>query len=191
MLLGVRVIPLEAEVGNVVVHGGATGALGLVPLDFDAGVQVILPVFGDNILLFEGISEVVGMTVAYIFNTKVVDDEAEEDREPFVVPNTRSGGELLVSVIGYDLFADLVVEDARLGEAVDTTVDFEVDPTISDIVKKVIFVNGVLRNVEEIDAEIFRTVQRVLEIEVRDVKGDRLGVFSGYYAVQDKLDKIQ
>ena len=33
-LLGVRVIPFEAEVGNVVVHGDATGALGVTPLLF-------------------------------------------------------------------------------------------------------------------------------------------------------------
>ena len=40
------------------------------------------------------------MTVAYIFNTKVVDGEAEEDRAPFLAPNTRSGGALVLSVLG-------------------------------------------------------------------------------------------
>ena len=99
-LLGVRVIPLEAEVGNVVVRGEATGALGVVPLEIDAGVQVTLPVFGDIVVFFEGISKAVGMVFAYIFNTKVVDDEAEEDRAPFVAPKTRSGGALVVTVLG-------------------------------------------------------------------------------------------
>ena len=40
------------------------------------------------------------MVVADIFNTKDVNDEAEEDRAPFVAPKTRSGGALVVSVIG-------------------------------------------------------------------------------------------
>ena len=40
------------------------------------------------------------MEVANIFNTKVVNDEAEEDREPFVSPKTWSSGALVVSVLG-------------------------------------------------------------------------------------------
>ena len=54
-LLGIRVIPLEAEVGNVVVHGKATSALGVLPLEIGAGVQVTLSIFSDIIVLFEGI----------------------------------------------------------------------------------------------------------------------------------------
>ena len=37
-------------------------------------------------------------------------------------------------------------------------VDFEVDPTISDKVKKVVFINEVLRNVGELDENIFMVV---------------------------------
>ena len=39
------------------------------------------------------------MAAADIFNTKVVDDEAEEYRAPFLAPKTGSGGALIVSVI--------------------------------------------------------------------------------------------
>ena len=98
-LLVVGVIPLEAEFGDVVVHGEATGAFGVVPLGIDAGVQVTLPVFGGIVVFFEGISKVVGVAVAYIFNTKVINNKAEEYRAPFVAPNTRSGGALVVSVL--------------------------------------------------------------------------------------------
>ena len=72
----------------------------VVPLDIDAGVQITLPVFSDMIVFFEGISKVVGMAVTYVFNTKVVGDEAEEDRAPFVAPNTRSGCALVLYVLG-------------------------------------------------------------------------------------------
>ena len=37
-LLGVRVIPLEAEVGDVVIHGKATGAMGVVPFEIDDSI---------------------------------------------------------------------------------------------------------------------------------------------------------
>ena len=58
-------------------------------------------------------------------------------------------------------------------------VDFEVNPTISDRFKKIIFINEILRNVREIDANIFRTIYRGIEIEVINIKGDILGVFTG------------
>ena len=66
-----------------------------------------------------------------------------------------------------------------MGEAVYTMVDFEVNPTISDRFKKIIFINEILRNVREIDANIFRTIYRGIEIEVINIKGDILGVFTG------------
>ena len=74
--------------------------LGVVPLEIDSGVKINLPVFSDIIVFFEGILKVVGMAVTYVFNTKVVDDEVEEDRAPSVAPNTSSGGALVLSVLG-------------------------------------------------------------------------------------------
>ena len=41
-----------------------------------------------------------GRAVADIFNTKVVDNESEEDRAPFLAPKSRSGGALVVSMLG-------------------------------------------------------------------------------------------
>ena len=40
------------------------------------------------------------MAVANIFNTNVVDDEAEEDRAPFVAPKDGSAVALLVAILG-------------------------------------------------------------------------------------------
>ena len=40
------------------------------------------------------------MTVANIFNTKVVNNETEEDRAPFVAPKDGSGGALVVAMLG-------------------------------------------------------------------------------------------
>ena len=99
-LLGVRVIPFEAEVGNVVFRGKATGVTGVVPFDIYASVQITLLVLSDVLVLFEGISKFMGMAVADIFNTKVVDDEAKEGSTPCVATNTGSGGALVVSMLG-------------------------------------------------------------------------------------------
>ena len=99
-LLGVGVITLEAEVGDVVIHGEATGAMDVVLFEIDAIIQVSFPVFSDVIVLFEGTPKVMGMAVAGIFNTKVVEYKDEENRVPFLAPKTGSGGALVVSVLG-------------------------------------------------------------------------------------------
>ena len=54
-LLGVKVITLEADVSNVVVHGEAKCAWVVFPLEIYAGVQITLPFFSDIIVFFEGI----------------------------------------------------------------------------------------------------------------------------------------
>ena len=99
-LLGVGLIPLEAEVGDVFINDKATGAMGVVPFDIDTSVQITFPVFRDVIVLFEGILKVISMAVADSFKIKVINDEAEEDRAPFVEPEDGSGGALVVAMLG-------------------------------------------------------------------------------------------
>ena len=48
-----------------------------------------------------------------------------------------------------------------------------------------------MRDVQELDADIFRAVERGLEMEVGDIKCDKLGVFLREDAIYDKLDEIQ
>ena len=48
------------------------------------------------------------MTFTDIFNTKVVDDEAEEDGTPFVMPQALSGVTLLVAMFGEAFFKKVV-----------------------------------------------------------------------------------
>ena len=93
---GVGMIPLEAEVGDVVIHGKVTGVMGVVPFEIDISVKITFPFFSDVIVLFEGILKVMGMAVANIFKNKVVNNDTEED----TAPRTRSDGALLVSILG-------------------------------------------------------------------------------------------
>ena len=39
--LGVRMIPFEAESGDVVVHGETAGAISVLPLEVDASIHII------------------------------------------------------------------------------------------------------------------------------------------------------
>ena len=48
-----------------------------------------------------------------------------------------------------------------------------------------------MRDVQKLNADIFRSVERGLEIEVGYIKRDKIGVFSREGATYDKLDEIQ
>ena len=76
-------------------------------------------------------------------------------------------------------------------EAVDASANFEVDPVIVYVLHEVVFVDEVLRDVGELDFDVFRTIQRGAEIEVGDVEGAELGAFAGEDTVDHELDKFK
>ena len=60
--------------------------MSVIPLEVDAGIQISLPIFGDVVVFLEGIAKVLAMPFNDIFNTKVFNNEAEDDRTPVVTP---------------------------------------------------------------------------------------------------------
>ena len=54
--LWVRMITFEAEIGNVVIHGEAAGALSVILIDFDASIKITLPIFSDVAVFLEVIA---------------------------------------------------------------------------------------------------------------------------------------
>ena len=45
-------------------------------------------------------------------------------------------------------------------------------------------------DVTHLDADILWSIQRGLEVDVFDVKGDKFGAFAGKYAVEEELDEV-
>ena len=84
---------------DVVFHGEATGALGVVPGEVDACVEVALSVFGEVVEFLDGVSEVVSVVVANVFDSEVVYYEGEHDGSPFVPPEPWSTLALIVTLL--------------------------------------------------------------------------------------------
>ncbi len=85
---------------NVVFHGKPTSAFGVVPIKVDSRVEVAVPVLLDVLMFFDGVVEMDGMFLAYIFHAEVVDNYGEHDGTPFVVPQTRCAFALVVTLFG-------------------------------------------------------------------------------------------
>ena len=91
------IVPPE-DVGDVSVHGEATGAVSVVPCEVNTSKLGARPVRGDFVVRREGLQEVVGVLTANVFNTEIIHDKDENDRSPFVTPEARCSGTLIVAM---------------------------------------------------------------------------------------------
>ena len=71
-LLEIRVFKFYSQLGNVVFHREAAGALVLVPFQFDAYVEVAFLIDRHFIVIPKCIEDVVSMTLTYAFNATIV-----------------------------------------------------------------------------------------------------------------------
>ena len=71
-LAGIGMVKLGAQFGDIVFHREAAGALGVVPDQIDAYIQVALLVDCDLVVFAEGIEEVVGMAFAHVLDPEIV-----------------------------------------------------------------------------------------------------------------------
>jgi hypothetical protein len=84
-------LELEKEVVDVPWHAEATPFTSIIPFDGDAGKFVSSNIELDPVVSLEKVQEEVEMFNADVFDTKVIHDEAELERPPFVMPKPRSG----------------------------------------------------------------------------------------------------
>ena len=68
------VAPFKEEVFDIFFYGQATGAVCVVPSEFDAGKLRAGPVLGGFIVLEEDVAKVVGVAFSNIFDAKVIDN---------------------------------------------------------------------------------------------------------------------
>ena len=97
-------VKIDAEICDVVIHCEVAGAIGVVPIKVDAGVQVSFPVFSYLVVLFQDCCEVDGMELANVLDAKIVDDKSEYYGAPLVVPEDRGGGTLVITMLLEALF---------------------------------------------------------------------------------------
>ena len=67
-------------------HGDVVGACGIVTVDGDSTEEGTGTVYGDGVQFLEGLDEVVGVLFAYLLDSKVINDEVENDGLGGVLP---------------------------------------------------------------------------------------------------------
>jgi hypothetical protein len=81
-------------------HGNGEGPFVVIPYELYSAVKVARPVFDECIFLTDAFYKVVGMLLAHIFDTEIVDNKQESDWPPFVLPESQSVGAFMITVGG-------------------------------------------------------------------------------------------
>ena len=66
---------LDEEVTDVAFHSEEARVFGVVPGEANAGIFLAFPVLCDGVMLLQDGAEVLGVVLASVFNTEVVNDE--------------------------------------------------------------------------------------------------------------------
>ena len=77
-------------------------------------------------------------------------------------------------------------------KSINVIADFKVDPTVDmDRVHEVLLFDGLFGYIAQFDADILGAVQRCLEVEIFNVKSDKLGAFTGKDDVEKELGVVK
>ena len=138
-------LKLDEKGFNVAWHTNATRTICIVPFDINTSKLISGHVALDSVEFLENIKEVVEVFNSNIFYTKVINNEAELDGTPIVMPEARGGFSFIVVTFSKKAGSEEIVgQDAGLGKAIAALAKFEVDPTIAVSTRKLVFVNILL-----------------------------------------------
>ncbi len=122
------------------------------------------------------------------FYSKIIEDKAENDAAPDVMPEAGSVLALVVTFFKKLFLNDLVGNDAGLGEAVHSFPNFDVDPSVVvNQVPEVVFYDDLLRDDVELEVHVFRIGQRGVEVEVGQVNAEEHGARCTYRGVDEEF----
>jgi hypothetical protein len=128
---------------------------------------------------------------ANVFDTKVVQDEAELEWMPFVVPKSRRGSSFVEALSNEVQSEKDIGKDASLGMSVTALANFKVDPAVLVSAGEIVFLDELIRNFRELNANIFGIGYRSNAIEVLEIDGAEPSSFPREDTVEWGLDKFK
>ncbi len=128
---------------------------------------------------FKKLQQKVEMFNANVFNTKVIHDEAKLEWTPFVVPKSWRGSSFIEALSKKVQSEKVIGKVASLGKSVTALANFKVDPAISVSAREIVFLDELVWDVRELDANIFGIRHRSVQIEVLEINGAEPSSFPG------------
>jgi hypothetical protein len=133
---------------------------------------------------FKWLQKKVEMFNSDVFDTKVINDEAELEWTPFVAPKTLSGSSFVEALSNEVQLEKVIGKDASLGKSVTALANFKVDPAISVLAQEVVFLDQLIWDIRDLDVNIFRIRHRRVRIKVLEIDGAEPSSFPGEDTVE-------
>ncbi len=122
MLGGHGILVPGGHTEDIARHGEAAKAFSVnwavIQFECHAGTAAAIDFFRNFVVLHESLAKMIQVCITNVLNGEVVDDEWKHDEVPFVVPETRGGGCLVVVEFGKAASEVVVSKVACLGETV-------------------------------------------------------------------------
>ena len=141
----------------------------LSPIQIDSRKIGAIPIFGDGIMFLEDTTKVMGVLVTNILHIKVINDETENDRAPFVAPEAGGGKHLVVASRVDALDKEVIGNLSRLRKSVDAFAFIEVYPPVMRKGVEIIFMNKFLQDIRQANTCVFAATKGGAQVEARDV----------------------
>jgi hypothetical protein len=119
-----------------------------------------------------------------VFDTKVIHDEAKLEWMPCVGPKSWHGSRFVEALSNKARSEKVIGKDANLGKSVTALANFKVDPAILVSAREIVFIDELVQDVRELDANIFGIRHRSVQIEVLEINGAEPSSFPGEDTVE-------
>ena len=115
---------------NIIWHVEVNAAGVIITIKIESEVALDLPILCNVMILFDAFYEVVRMLLTNIFYSKIVDNECETDRPPFISPQTKCNLALMVAMGIEACFKECLGQDSTLGKPIHSALDEDINESI-------------------------------------------------------------
>ena len=120
----------------------------------------------------------VGMFLANVFYTKIIDNQCEADRARDVFPQAWGVGNFIVTMFCLALLEEPVSKDACLGQSIHCSSNFHIDITIFCFFTKIVLLDNMLLDILQWHSHVFIPVHWCSKIKEFQVRSNAPGIFS-------------
>ena len=125
-------LPFESFEGvrNIFWHGKVNAAGVIIPIKSQSEVALDFPVCCNVIVFFDAFNEMVRMLLTNVIYSKIVHDECEIDRPPFMCPETGCKFSLVVAMGVEEWFKECLGKDSTLVNPIHSSLVGEIKKSI-------------------------------------------------------------
>ena len=112
---------------DIIWHGEVNDAGVIILIKIESKVALAFAILCDVIIFFDAFYEVVDMLLTNIIYSKIVDNERETDRPPFMCPQTGCNLALMVAMGIEACLKDCLGQDSTLGKPIHSALDDDIN----------------------------------------------------------------